>query len=533
MRARPDASGRVPMRPLGATLAQAAVAAALAGALYAIGLAVSPPHLTHDEIKFALQAKSIADTGRDINGRFLPLYFQEPGFSVGRDPICIYVMAAVLRVLPLSEMSIRLSTAIVGAIGVGLVFLLACRLFHSRFTPWVVAAVFALAPTYYIHSRLALSVVYPVAFTLLWLILLQAYVASRTRRTALAVGAVLGLGVYSYLASALMMPLYLAATLALLAWQRDWRGMPPAIAAFILLLLPLVAWQAIEPSRYADILSAYRLYDEQPGASSGLLQQLLSPEGLANRVHVYWDSFNPERLFFTGESSLQISTREVGSLLTPVAVLVGAGLLTLLRAPSRGIEWVFVFGLASAPLAGVLMADTEIRRWLVLLPFAAIVSGYGADRWLVASRRGRAAVAALVVLMAIQFAVFTGDYFGPYRQRSSIWFGGNIRAALDSVLDGAEAQAPSMVYLASDIPWVDAYWQFYSKMRGQDLLDRTQYVRLASGEVPQAAPGAVMVTPLLEPALAERLHAAGWGEFRTIPDIDGRPSLMVGSAAVP
>ena len=99
------------MRPLSATLAQAALVAALAATLYSFGLALSPPHLTHDEIKFALQAKSIADTGRDINGRLLPLYFQEPGFSVGRDPLCIYVMAAVLRVLPTTFTSLNLAEA--------------------------------------------------------------------------------------------------------------------------------------------------------------------------------------------------------------------------------------------------------------------------------------------------------------------------------------------------------------------------------------------------------------------------------------
>ena len=149
------------MRPLSSTLAQAALVAALAATLYSFGLALSPPHLTHDEIKFALQAKSIADTGRDINGRLLPLYFQEPGFSVGRDPLCIYVMAAVLRVLPFSEASIRFSTALVGAVGVGLIFILARRVFASSAVAWIVAITLALSPTYYIHSRLALSVVYP------------------------------------------------------------------------------------------------------------------------------------------------------------------------------------------------------------------------------------------------------------------------------------------------------------------------------------------------------------------------------------
>jgi 4-amino-4-deoxy-L-arabinose transferase-like glycosyltransferase len=517
------------MRLVNRTLAQAALAAALTAALYSFGLSLSPPHLTHDEIKFALQAKSIADTGRDIGGRLLPLYFQEPGFPVGRDPICIYVMAAVLTILPLSEQSIRLSTVIVGAAGVGLIFILARLVFDKHSIAWIVAAILASSPTYYIHGRLALSVLYPVPFTIAWLIVLRWYLTTRRPRTAFAVGLVLGAGVYSYLAAAVMMPLYFAATGVMLAIERDWRGLTRMTAGFVLLLLPLVAWQAIEPQRYANIVTAYRLYETQPGPTSGLLQQMLSGQGATDRVHVFWDALNPGRLFFTGESSLQISTREVGSLLTPVAVLLLAGLGALFRSLRQNGRWLLVFGLLSAPLPGVLMADVEIRRWLVVLPFIAIVAGYGVQRLLAAGLAGRALVAVLLVLMTAQFAAFTRDYFGAYRERSSVWFGGNIRAAVVSVLADARGQVPAAVYIASDIPWVDAYWQFYSAAQGHNLLDRTTYVRLASGDVPKATSGAILLAPA-ERSLVANVAGAGWIERRQVRDIDGSPSIIIFSA---
>lgn len=515
------------MRPLSSTLAQAALVAALTTAVYSIGLAVSPPHLTHDEIKFALQAKSIAESGRDLDGRLLPVYFKEPGFAVGRDPLCIYVTAAVLTVLPLSESSIRFATALVGGLGVGLIFALAGAVFSRPLTAWTVAFVLALSPTYYIHSRLSLSVVYPVPFTVLWLIVLHFYLRDRAPRLALATGAVLGLGVYSYLAAAIMMPLYLAATLTMLAVQRDGRGIRLMLAGFAVLMLPLIAWQAIEPDRYANILTSYRLYDADPSSSGGLLQQLASGAGVASRMEVFWDAFNPARVFFTGESSLQISTREVGSILTPVAVFLAVGVGVLMRGGGPD-AWgaLLLFGLITAPLPGVLMADVEIRRWLVLLPFVAMVAGVGVERML-APGRLRVLVAALALLMAVQFAGFTRDYFGPYRERASLWFGGNIRAALESVLADARQRTPSAVYIANEIPWVEAYWRFYSKVEGVDLLDRTQYVQVATGEIPAATSGAVIVTPAPDAVLATRLGSAGWTTQRVVPDLDGRPSLLV------
>jgi 4-amino-4-deoxy-L-arabinose transferase-like glycosyltransferase len=523
------------MPPFRSTLLQAALVTVLTVALYAPGLSLSPPHLTHDEIKFALQAEAIADTGRDLNGRLFPLYFKEAGFAVGRDPMCIYVMAAFLKALPLSEQSIRLSTVLAGAAGVGLMFLLARLTLAKRSVAWIAALIMALTPAYYIHSRLALSVVYPVPMTVLWLIAVMLYLRTQRTRDAVVIGLVLGAGIYSYLAAAIMMPLYLGATLVVLWWRGDRRGCRTMLLAFGAMMVPLLAWQLIEPDRYSNILSAYRLYDHDTSAGGGLLQRLASVQGLVSRVDVLWDSFNPGRLFFTGESSLQISTRQVGSFLTPVAVFLLVGIVTLSRRPmalGSGLGPLVLFGLFTSPLPGVIMADVEIRRWLVVVPLVAIVAALGAGRLLEKGWRTRVAAIVLTALMPLQFAFFARDYFGPYRERSSVWFGGNIRAALNTVLDDARLRAPASVYLANEIPWVEAYWRFYSKVRGVDLGDRTHYIQLGAGEIPRAEDAAVMVTPA-DTSLSTQLAAAGWTSQRVIADLDGRPSLIVATRPAP
>jgi hypothetical protein len=49
-----------------------AIAAAV---IYTAQLGSSPIYLNNDETEFALQAHAIATTARDVEGRFLPLYF--------------------------------------------------------------------------------------------------------------------------------------------------------------------------------------------------------------------------------------------------------------------------------------------------------------------------------------------------------------------------------------------------------------------------------------------------------------------------
>ena len=62
--------------------------------LYTSRLGDTPMYLTHDEINFSLQGVSVAHNGRDTNGRWMPVYFSEPEFPAGRDPLVIYAIAA-------------------------------------------------------------------------------------------------------------------------------------------------------------------------------------------------------------------------------------------------------------------------------------------------------------------------------------------------------------------------------------------------------------------------------------------------------
>ena len=99
--------------------AWAAVLVVALVAIYATRLGFAPIYLVHDEVNFSLQAVSVADTGRDLNGRLLPVYFSEPEFTAGRDPMMIYATAVALQVLPLSESAVRLPTALVGVLKSG------------------------------------------------------------------------------------------------------------------------------------------------------------------------------------------------------------------------------------------------------------------------------------------------------------------------------------------------------------------------------------------------------------------------------
>ena len=197
------------------TLPAVVLIAAAACLLYAPFLGYSPAYLAHDEVFFGLNGHQIASTARDINGRWLPLYFQWPPNTqpdVWFQPIPVYFTALFLTVLPVSEWAIRLPTVVLGLIDIVLVYLVAARVFDRPFLAAIAAGLLALTPAHMIHSRLAMDFLYPLPFVMAWLLCLMTFVERRRPWMLFAATTLLGLGFYSYIAAIAMMPVYFAMT---------------------------------------------------------------------------------------------------------------------------------------------------------------------------------------------------------------------------------------------------------------------------------------------------------------------------------
>ena len=153
------------------------IAAAIAAGvlcLYLPNLGRVPPYLHHDEVFFANQAHAIASTGRDTDGRFLPLSF-EVYRARGSSRSSWHSTALFLKVLPLSESAVRVPSAVVGAIDAALVYLIAAQVFGSVRWALVAAVLMALTPAHLIHARIAMDYLYPIPFVLLWLLCVTVY----------------------------------------------------------------------------------------------------------------------------------------------------------------------------------------------------------------------------------------------------------------------------------------------------------------------------------------------------------------------
>lgn len=490
--------------------------ALLSGLLYATRLDVSPIYMMHDETQFALQAQSVATTGHDLGGRLLPVFFSEPEFPAGRDPVIIYVSALVLRLLPLSEGSARLATALVGVLNIVLAFLVARRLFKSTYAGVAGAVLLAFTPAHFIRARLALSPLYSVPFVLLWLLALIAFEDTPSVRRLAAAGAWLGLGVYTYLASVIMMPLYLALTCLWLLRSLDVRGVTIAIAAFVAVLLPMLAWYGFHPERFSQIFGSYHEF------STTTTLPLL--DSIRARVAMYWSFFNPEFLFMSGDTSLINSTRQVGFFPMAFAVLIPCGLYTMWKS-GRPILWIIGIGFLTAPLASIVSGAIEMNRIMYAIPFGALAATVGLMA--LANRSGWTRVAALLLVVSVawQFAVFHADYFGAYRARSAPWLGGNLRDAMLPVIRVEPSIQATPVYISARIPFASRYWRFNAVRLGRDeVIGRAVYYTEPPADAP---PGSALICPSADADCAKLSASGAWERTAVAREPDQTPSYDV------
>ena len=415
------------MTPRSTRVTMAAVLA-LAGLLYLFRLGDAPINVTTDEARFALQAHALAETGSDTRGNHLPLFFLIADPLIANhtsvawwQPQLFYLMAGSFSLLPVSEFSARLPIALVALLNVWLIYAVARRAFPN---PWYgVAAAFllALTPAHFILGRLATDYFLPLAFALGWLLCLLECQRRDSPGIAVTTGLVLGFGLFSYITSWMVMPLYLALT-CLLLWQagKSLRFMALVAAGFALPLLPLAVWLTANPSMPRDVFANYKV-------STGLR--------LVERTSLYWDYFNPSYLFFSGGSNMTWATRQAGLFPLALAVLLPVGLWTIFgqhraslralaksQAPSLKPLWIAGFLLAPLPIIAALPEAPQYAtaRHLLAVPFGVLIGVAGLE-WLMTSagRTGQVVATVLVLSIPVQFVSFARDYFSDYRLRSA------------------------------------------------------------------------------------------------------------------
>lgn len=446
-------------------------------ALYTFRVTRNPAGFFIDESSVAYNAYTISQSGQDEFGNSWPLFFR--AFGDYKNPVFVYLLAALFKITGPSILTARLVGAIAGVVTALLLGLLAARISGRRNVGLLIAASALLTPWLFELSRVAFEVaLYPLVVTLFLVCVQRA--ATKTTWNWLDVGCLastLVLLTYTYSIGRLFAPL-LALGLVFFATRQRWSGILRTWAIYILTLAPMIVFQR----RHAEALTGR--FD---------LISYIKPESSFTKmgwefVKHYAGNLNPVKLLVSGDPNIYQVAHVSGTpaLLFATLSLALIGGWLVLRQRKDNAWWRFIiYGVAASIVPASLTADYFHMLRLSSLPVFLLVLAVPALAWLCDNGERRSGVrvllALLIVLTLLQGAFFQWQY---HTSAGSPWRRHLFDADYsEKIFDNAVANGARPIYLADAMttPYIQAYW--YATLKGIPL---SQFVRLGPEEPPPA-----------------------------------------------
>ena len=364
-----------------------------------------------------------------------------------------------------------------------------------------------------------------------WLWFLIDYAETKRIRSIAIGGVILGFGFYSYIASWVMMPIYLA-TSALVVWRSGAGVVKPMLASaagFSLPVLVFLPWLYFHPTMLRETFNRYQMSDQEQTSMIQEPRNAFRRDKVAATIATYWDYFEPGYLFLTGGPSMTTSTGRVGVFLLPLAILLPLGIYAwLLRPDPFGLHALILIGIVTAPIAATLKGQPSmVQRVVFMFPYAAVVAAAGLQwLWERPGRAVRLLAIALIAAIPLQFALFYRDFFTHYALRSAFYYD---PAAAEDVSESmmADTTAP-LIYFSGEIDDIGAKWRYYTTRDGRtDLLARTRYVDHDGLDIGPGEAGSLLAISNKAQQLHD-LEASGlWKIEKVISDVDRRPTVVI------
>ena len=341
-----------------------------------------PVGFTADEAGQGYDAYSIARTGRDGWGEFLPLFPR--GFGDYKAPLYMYFTVPSVAVFGLSEWSVRLPAVIVGTAAIVATFGLAYEMFGASVGLWA-ALLLAISPWHIQLSRTAWEGGVGVFLFSLGLWAYVKYVKGNKKAIYWAM-AIFGVCTYAYHSWRLVSALFVMGLVLMRLWKKGVdRRFWSAILIFGLILIPTISNWRVVLTRAADvgIFSKSRIDGYFAGKGVSALDSRLA-RVFDNKVLFVADQFWGNYLSYFSPTFWFSANRPDDSYLnfpgTPlhypfelVFILVGGYLL--LKEKRFGpllLLWALL-----APIPAALTGAMSANRAVTFLPLSILVSAYG------------------------------------------------------------------------------------------------------------------------------------------------------------
>ncbi len=368
-----------------------------------------PPGPYTDELRGFISAKSIIETGHDINGKLGFYFYNRLEFYPPVYGYLTYISSLFFN----NTFAIRLPAVIAGTISIVEIYYLTFLFFKKRSAALTSAFVLAFIPWTVHFSRIGWEPALLIPVTLFAIILFKKFVDSG--RTAYFYSSVIVfvICIYTNRASEFLSPVLLT-TLTVVYWQSVRRNLSKLwwnIPIAIILTLPFAATSLTEPLMHERAASIFTF-------AGGV-----NKETVLIFLKNYLSHFSPQFLFLSGDSNTRHGAG-TGVLYLALLPLILAGIVAIFKNISKQefkflLVWLLIF-----PLGGALTNDgvPHATRTLIGAPLFAILCGVGLDFLETSWPRLTKIIAVLLSIgFAVELATFLIFYFNYYPSICAEW----------------------------------------------------------------------------------------------------------------
>lgn len=374
--------------------------------LYQLG--TIPPALYWDEASIGYNAYSIATTGRDEWGDFLPVHFR--AFGEFKLPIYIYSVTALVKVFGLHDWVVRLPAVIFSLGTIILIYLLTLSIFKRRDVALLSAFLLTISPFMFIFSRTGFEATAGLMFYLLGVYL---FLKARERRT---------LFIFSTLSFIFSMYSY-----------NSFRVITPFAILFLVILFLrdkisikkyLVVWAICFLLLIGSLSPIFRLYKYDAGLGRLTAVGLGSQEenkqsAILILAKSYLSHFDPNFLFFSGDRNLRSQQADFGQHYFVEFPLFLLGIFFILR-NGKPMLYLPLFIILTGPIPAALTKESpHALRSLSMAPFLSQLSAIGVVYLARLIRKERFFIPAFVSVVLVMFAFYLYSFLLIYPIKSS------------------------------------------------------------------------------------------------------------------
>ena len=425
-----------------------------------------PAGLYWDEAAMALDAQSVAQTGRDHHGNhwLQPIY---PSWGDYKLPGYILTAVPFFKVIKNNpQLAVRFPSLIAGSLTILVVYFFSREIFKDSLQPLVSELVcltasflLAVSPWHLQFSRAAFEANLALLFNSLALLFF--YKAGK-KKIYLILGLITTLaGIYSYYSARIVLPAVLLLVF-LFFWKKNFKN----IAYFVLFLvltallcLPL-RFSPLGPQAEQFRLSAKNIFNNRQiiNYSSKLIDQdgnnfwarkihhrfLYQGKELASHFFDHW-SLN--FLLLEGDSNLRHSTTRIGVLLVAAFIGLVYGQYLLFKKNKKLFIFLNLSLVLSFLPASVPYETPHALRSLNGVFFVNIISGFGLLQLIkfLGEKKRVFCLLSLYLLIFIQFGLYLHDYYFHYPSRSLLAWQGGYKQVVE-VVNKEYPQAKKIIF---------------------------------------------------------------------------------------